>query len=242
MREARKVFFQLGNYPGLTLKASINSIICAGYKVYGESRVHCINAWDYPSRWRKDINDDENVCRAIYDVLSGADAVVTHNGKRFDWKFLQTRLLRWKLPPLGRIKHIDTCAVAKRNLMVFNNKLSTLAEFLTTEKKLDSGGAPLWCKVAERNVRAQNKMSEYCKQDVKALEALFKRLKPFITDIPNYNLFHSGLTNICPNCGSTRLQARGHQVAKLKTYKRYHCQDCATWSRTDKSDKSPRAL
>jgi hypothetical protein len=242
MREVRKVFFGLGNYPGLTLKASINSIICAGWKVYGESKTHCINAWDYPSRWKRNINDDELVTRAIYDVLKDADAVVTHNGKRFDWKFLQTRLMRHGLKPLGKIKHIDTCAVAKRHLFMFNNKLDTLSQFLTTEKKMDSGGAPLWCAVAEREERAQKKMADYCKQDVKALEAVFKKLKPFITDIPNYNLYSVGLENLCPNCGSTRLQSNGTRVTAARTYRRYICLDCSTWSRTDAKDRGPRAL
>jgi len=48
-------------------------------------------------------------CQEIYKVLSEADAVVTHNGKRFDWKFLQTRLIKHKLKPMSKTPHIDTC-------------------------------------------------------------------------------------------------------------------------------------
>lgn len=242
MREVRKVFFGIGNYPGLTLKATINSIICAGYKVYGESKIHCISAWDFKRSWARDVNDDRAVVSAIYDVLKSADAVVTHNGKRFDWKFLQTRLLKHGLPPLGKIKHIDTCAIAKRHLMSFNNKLSTLAEQFTSESKMESGGAELWCAVAERDVKAQKKMAEYCKQDVRALEAVFKKLKPLIADIPNYNLFTPGHRNLCPNCGSTRLDSNGTRVTATRTYKRYICRDCKTWSRTDLGDSLPRSI
>lgn len=242
MEEVRKVFFSIGNYPGLTLKATINSIICAGWKVYGEDKTHCINAWDYPA-WRKNVNDDKAVVQAIYEVLKSADAVVTHNGKRFDWKFLQTRLLKHKLPPLGRIKHIDTCSVAKRHLYAFNNKLETLAAQFTDEKKMDSGsGASLWCGVANREPKAQKKMSDYCKQDVRALESVFKALKPFITDIPNYNLFTTGVAGICPNCGSTRLKSNGVRLTTTRSYRRYICSDCNTWSRTDTNDRLPRPL
>lgn len=241
MREVRKVWFGIGNYPGLTLKASINSIICAGYKIYGEDKVHCINAWDWKTKWKKDVNDDEAVTKAIYEILKDADAVVTHNGKRFDWKFLQTRLLKWKLPILDKIKHIDTCQVAKQHLFLFNNKLSTLAEFLTTEEKMDSGGAPLWCKVADRIPKAQKKMSDYCKQDVIALEEVFKRLKPFISNIPNYNQFTEGLRNLCPKCGSTRIQRRGYRYSGTKSYARYCCFDCGSYLRTDGADKNPRS-
>ncbi len=242
MKEVRKVFFSIGNYPGLTLKATINSIICAGYKIYGEDKTHCISAWDFADKWRKNVNDDTEVVKALYEVLKSADAVVTHNGKRFDWKFLQTRLLKHGLPPLGKIKHIDTCAVAKRHLMAFNNKLETLSGFLTDETKMESGGAALWCAVAERDVKAQKKMAEYCKQDVRALEAVFKKLKPFISEMPNYNLFDPGLKNICPNCGSTRLNSEGTRTTSTRTYRRYICRDCNTWSRTDVNDKLPRPL
>lgn len=242
MREVRKVFFGIGNYPGLTLKATINSIICAGWKVYGQEKTHCISAWDYASHWKRDVNDDALVVQAIYDVLKSADAVVTHNGKRFDWKFLQTRLLKHGLPPLGKIKHIDTCAIAKRHLFSFNNKLETLSALLTDEKKMESGGAALWCAVAERDQKAQRKMAEYCKQDVRALEAVFKKLKPFLSELPNYNLWEHGALNLCPNCGSTRLKSNGIRPTSTRTYRRYICRDCNTWSHTDVNDKLPRPL
>lgn len=249
MREVRKVFFQLSNYPGLTLKATINSVICAGYKVYGEDRAHCISAWDYQTAWRKDVNDDSRVVKALYEVLKDADAVVTHNGKRFDWKFLQTRLMKWGLPPLGKIRHIDTCAVAKANLMAFNNKLETLSSFLTDEEKMESGGAALWCAVAERDPEAQKKMSDYCMQDVVALEAIFKKLKPFIKNLPNYNLYQLPTLAklkvpeiVCANCGSTRLRNEGTRTTTTRTYKRYICRDCHTWQHTDTKDMNPRPL
>ena len=50
MREVRKVFFSIGDFPGRTLKSSINSIICFGYKKLGEARAHSINAWDFKRR------------------------------------------------------------------------------------------------------------------------------------------------------------------------------------------------
>ena len=103
-REAIKVWTGLGNYPGLTLKASISSIICFGYKVYGKDKpVKCVAAWDFKTRWKKDINDDYMVVKAAYDVLRTADLIVTHNGKRFDQKHLNTRLIKHGFPPLPPI-------------------------------------------------------------------------------------------------------------------------------------------
>lgn len=179
LQASMEVFPQLSNYPGLTLKATHNSIICFGYKVSGMKKSKCINAWDFP-RWRKNINDDYEVVKAAAKILRTADCIVTHNGKRFDWKFLQTRLLFHGLDPLPEILHIDTCSVAKSNLMSFNNRLNTLAKLLTKMQKQEHEGWGLWVKVMQKNSKAMKEMTVYCKQDVTVLEGIFKKLKPLI--------------------------------------------------------------
>jgi DNA polymerase elongation subunit (family B) len=237
--EALKVWTQLSNYPGQTLKASITSIICAGWKVLGSKKVECINAWDFPE-WKKDVNDDGPLCRAIYDVLKDADCVVTHNGSRFDWPFLQTRLLYHGLDSLPKIHHVDTCKEAKRHLKVFNNRLNTIADFLTDTKKMEHEGWDLWVKVHSRDPKAMRTMEAYCKKDVLVLEEVFKRLRPLIKSLPNQNLFNPLKAKACPNCGSSRLQSRGKLLTQTRMYNRYHCQDCGAWSRTDANDEAPR--
>jgi DNA polymerase elongation subunit (family B) len=241
--EALKVWTSLGNYPGLTLKASISSIICFGYKEFGKDQpVKCVNAWDFKKRWLKDVNDDLEVVKAAHKVLSGADCVVTHNGKRFDWKYLQTRILKHGLEPLPPIPHVDTRAVASKKLYIFNNKLNTVGDFVAGEQKLDHEGWKLWVSVHGRDKKACKTMTAYCKQDVLLLEKVFRRIRAHSKDVPNFNLFTISETNHCPNCGSTRLRSLGHRVTATKVYRRYICIDCGAASRTDKNDKLPRAL
>lgn len=237
--EALKVWPQLSNYPGITLRASITSIICAGYKTLGSAETKCICAWDFPS-WDTDVNDDRALCEAIYEVLKEADCVVTHNGKKFDWKFLQTRLMFHELPPLPPIHHVDTRAEASRNLFVFNNKLDTIAKFLTSEKKMENGGWDLWVRVHSRESEAMQLMKDYCMQDVIALEAVFKRLRPLVKSLPNHNLFSPMKEKSCPNCGSTRLRPNGRRYTQTRAYHRYICEDCRRWSHTDLKDEVPR--
>lgn len=229
MSAVMEVFPSLSDYPGQTLKATISSIICVGWKVLDENKVHCINAWDYPSRWNKDMNDDYRVVQAAYDVLKDADVVITHNGKRFDWKFLQTRLLKHGFPPLPKITHIDTCAEAKKYLLSFNNRLNTLGKFLAQVEKKDNGGWSLWVDVSKKKPEAMALMTSYCKQDVRVTEKVFNKLKPLIRGLPNANIFN-GSDHSCPNCGSENLQKRGERVNKLKRVQRYQCQDCGAWS------------
>lgn len=240
--ELLKVYPKLGDYPGLTLKATITSIICFGYKILGDPNVKCISAWDFPDLWNQNVNDDSALVKAAYEILKDADAVITHNGKRFDWKFMQTRLLKYGLPPLAKIHHVDTCAVSKSNLLMFNNRLSTVGKFLTDEDKLENGGWDLWVRVHQRDPEAMQLMVDYCKQDVALLEKVFKRLRPLVTNLPNHNLFTIGKENVCPNCGSTRLHAHGYRTTKVKTYRRYLCIDCKTTSRTDVEDRMPRSI
>lgn len=240
MKEVRKVFFGIGNYPGLTLKASINSIICFGYKIQGE-KTKCINAWDFKN-WNKNINDDSAVAREAFEILKDADAVVTHNGKRFDWKFMQTRLMKHGLPPLPNIRHVDTCALAKRHLYLFNNKLDTIGKFLVNDQKIDNGGGELWCRVADKDPSAMELMTRYCIQDVNLLEKVFKKLRPFANQLPNHNLFTVAKSKLCPTCGSTRLKSHGYHINKTTTYHRYRCRDCDAFSMTNVADELPRSI
>lgn len=227
-------------YPGLTMKATHNTIICCGYKILGEKKVHCINAWDYPKRWKKDVNDDYDVVKAIYKVLKDADGIVTHNGKRFDLKFLNSRLVFHGFAPLPKIPHIDTCTVAKSKLFLFNNRLNTVAEFLGCELKMENGGWNLWERVLRREKKAQATMTKYCKQDVEVLEQVFLKLRPMIGNVPNYNLFSESERQICPNCGSDRIQKHGTRMMTGGPVQRYKCNDCGT-THTVKGKKNPLA-
>lgn len=238
--EVMKVMPGLSAYPGLTLKASINSIICFGYQIFGEEKVRCLNAWDYSS-WTKDLNDDEKLLKDAREILSTADVVVTHNGKRFDWKFFQTRLLKYGMDPLPKINHIDTCALAKQHLFLFNNRLNTLGEFLVKEKKLENGGWDLWVRVMNRDEKAMKLMTEYCKQDVNLLKKVFKKLRPFVNNMPNYNIDREGEDLLCPNCGSTRMKKDGLRYTATQRVQRYSCRDCLTGFSARRKDGLPKS-
>lgn len=240
LAEALKVWPQLSDYPGKTLRATITTMICAGWKVYGKKEVHCINAWDY-KEWGKDVNNDYHVAKAIYEVLKDADAVVTHNGKRFDWKFLQTRLAAHGFDLLHNITHIDTKETSSRHLFSFNNRLGYLGEWLTGDKKLKHEGWDLWVKVHGKDPKAMDLMERYCKQDVKLLEKVFKRMVPLFNNMPNHNLF-GNRNGVCPNCGSSALLSNGWRVTKTTKYKRLKCSDCGSGCRADTKGLNLRSI
>jgi hypothetical protein len=242
LKEAMKVFARLSAYPGLTMKATHNSIICFGYKELGDKRAKCVNAWDFPERWSKSVNDDYDVVKFAYDILINADCIITQNGKSFDWKFLQTRLMFHGFPTLPKIQHVDTKLLAKRNLYLFNNSLDTMGKFLCNDKKLENGGWDLWVDVMNREPKALAMMSKYCKQDVDLLEKVFVKLRPFMREMPNYNIFRRDAVACCPNCGSFDLRKDGVAYTKTGTMQRVFCKSCATSFRESKKDKFPRHL
>lgn len=229
----------LSQFPGRTLKAQVSSMCCFGYKIYGQKNVECINAWDFPG-WEVDVNDDSEICMAAYDVLKDADAIVTHNGRGFDFKHLQTRLVKHGLPTLPQMFHVDTKNLCKSNLYLVNNRLGNASKWLADEEKLDHEGWPLWVKTHKRQRKSMDLMAKYCKQDVIALEKLFKVLKPF-AKLPNQNLFTPpGHVDVCPNCGSSRLTRNGYRYTATNSYIRLRCTDCGASSRTDAKGRNPR--
>lgn len=238
---------ELSNYPGLTLKATVTSIICAGYKIYGQKAVKCINAWDCKTRWAKDVNDDYYICKKIYGVLKDADAVITHNGKRFDWKYLQTRLYINGFKPLPDIPHIDTVQIARKNLLSFNNRLGTLSKWLVGDKKFENGGWKLWVNVYRKKKHAMKTMEKYCKQDVLLLEKVFEKLKPLIKNLPNRNLWldtdeEGAPIRVCPNCGSEKIYFWGWRHTKTNSYRRLRCESCGSYARLSAYNTKPRSI
>jgi DNA polymerase elongation subunit (family B) len=237
-KEIIKNYVSLSDWPGKTIRASLMTIGCVGWKLFGEKKTHCLGAWDFPA-WEKDINDDYALVKAFYDIVADADAVVTHNGRRFDWKFLDSRLMFHGLPPLPGIKHIDTCQIARSKLFLHSNRLGDLSTFLGGEKKMENGGWDLWVRVIAREPSAIRTMVKYCKHDVDLVEHAYRKLKSLSSGI-NQNLFGVGLRIICPTCGSTRIQRRGHHLTKVARYPRFQCKDCGSWGRSDKDGKAVR--
>jgi hypothetical protein len=219
----------IGNWPGRTMKGDMMSIINVGWKILGEDKVHCESSWDLTD----DINNDSAICHLAYEILHDADGIVTHNGKRFDVKVLNTRLAKWGLPSLPKMPHADTCVIARRALSLYSNRLNDVSQFFNLSGKLENGGWQLWVDVHRGCPKAKKLMVDYCKQDVVALEEVFLKLRQYAkaSELPNYRLFTD--KEVCPSCGSSKTQKHGVRHTSSKLVQRYRCLDCgATHSGT----------
>lgn len=239
MIEAFKVWPQLSRDYGQTFKAQVQSVLVFGWRVVGSTEGGTICVWDFPD-WQN-INDDLRVLEAARGILETADALVTQNGKRFDFPFLQTRLLKRGLEPLDKqTAHVDTKTVMSGNLSLISNSLENAGRYLLGEGKMENGGWDLWVKVVlERDPASMQLMRDYCAKDVELTERLYLKLRP-LSKGPNHNLFSPMKEKSCPHCGSSRLKSEGKRYTQTKAYRRYICMDCHGWSRTDLKDEVPR--
>lgn len=207
-------------------------VICASWLWEGDDHVHSVSVLDDPKRFKNDPHDDKHVITKLHEVLSQADVIVGHNSDSFDKRYIDTRILVHGLSPLPPITSIDTYKVAKSKFLFNSNKLNYVGGLLGVGKKIPTTPG-LWMKVLNGDKSAIREMVQYNKRDVTLLRDVFLKLRPYVANHVNRELF--GKTG-CPRCGSLKVQSRGVHRAITKTYQRYCCSACGGWFRALRGD------
>lgn len=182
-------------------------------------------------------NQEKKLLRAIWNVLNKSDIVVAHNGKKFDLKKINARLIANGFGPYSPVKVVDTLLEVRKVAAFTSNKLEYLTGLLTSEKKLKHGKFPgfeLWKECLAGNPEAWDEMKEYNIQDIVSLEELYLLLRPWMAEHPNLGNYQDNDdkdTPVCPKCGGRHLHKRGVQRTQVGQYQRYQCLDCGGWSR-----------
>lgn len=196
-------------------------LLSMAWKVLGDKKTHCIARPQF-----KDTTD-KAITKAIYDVVASADAVIAHNGFKFDVPKLKAKFIEHGLPPLPPIKVIDTRKIARAQFMFNSNSLNDLAFTLKLGKKAETGGFATWLGCMDGDKKAWKKMIEYNIQDVILLEKVYNILRAWDPSHPNLPLYNDRPG--CPVCSSQRVQRRGYNVLKVRKNVRLHCQECGHW-------------
>jgi len=187
-------------------------------------------------RGAKRVSDDSRLLKSLHKLLDEADIVVAQNGRQFDIKKINTRLVMAGYKPYSPIKIVDTLEMAKRVMACTSNKLAWLSKHITKTKKSEHKEFPgfeLWLQCLADNPKAWAEMKKYNQIDVLATEELYLTLRPWTPNQPNlaiYNVEHDGMA--CPKCKSTKLQKRGTEVSQQSKWHRLKCTSCGGWSRT----------
>jgi len=207
------------------------SILSFAAKWFGESKVIYKDAG---GRGASKVRDDKHLLKAIWDILDEADIVIAQNGKKFDMKKINARLILLGFPPYSPVRVIDTYEAAKKHFAFTSNKLAWTSRYLTDEEKEKHKlfpGFELWSECLKDNPKAWGEMKKYNIKDIVATEKYYIKLRPWIKNHPNMGIYADGEVPTCPKCGGTHLQRRGVAVSQTTRYTRYQCTDCGGWSR-----------
>jgi hypothetical protein len=188
-------------------------------------------------------DDDHDIIESLCILLDQADVVVAHNGNRFDIPQIKARALVHGLKPPSPFKTVDTYKVAKREFGFPSNSLEYLSIVLDLPVKKGGHkkfpGFELWLECLRKNEEAWKELKLYNIQDVYALEALYLRMRPWMSNHPNVSIYKDvgpapvlGIKPQCPKCGSGSCQWRGYAFTATGQYHKYVCNDCGGWGRT----------
>ncbi len=183
---------------------------------------------------QKNVRDDKKLLKLLHELLDKADLVVAHNGAKFDVRKIRARMLVHGMTPTSPFKVFDTCLIARKVAGFTSNKLAWLSVMtgVGKEKHKKFPGFELWIECLAGNKAAWDEMERYNRQDVRALRALYHRLRPWAA-APS-ELAVEGV-DTCPRCGSKKLAPRGTVVVGVSRYQRFKCDACGGWTRSRKA-------
>ena len=170
--------------------------------------------------------DDSGLCMELLELIEQADVVVYHNGLNFDLPLLKARMLINGLPPIRKIKSVDTLQLVKE-FKLNSNKLNSLGKQLNIGTKLDHEGIGLWIRCMEGDQSALDHMFEYNKVDVDLLEQVYLAVRPYSNRHPNLAIYYQGDKLRCNICGSEHIKPTGNLVTtNVNIFEEYQCEDC----------------
>ena len=206
-------------------------IICAAWKWEGQKRIYGEIA---------NGKDDKNVVSALRDAIIEADEIVYHNGRKFDFRKLNTRVILNDLPPMPKPREVDTLLQVRKHFGFTSNRLDYLGQILGVGGK-DHVSNELWLEALRGKKKALKKMFKYNKRDVTLLEDVFHKVQSHIDVGYNKNL-GKGLGFGCPSCGSNNYQYRGWATTSVSKYRRCQCVDCGKWFKEGTREKLKGAV
>jgi uncharacterized protein YprB with RNaseH-like and TPR domain len=210
---------------GVSFKANSGFLLCVGVKELGKPEVEIYER----DNMLPDPLNDRALVKRVYERLVESDMWITHNGKWFDVRYFNSRLLKWGLPPLPSIPHFDTCELGFKRLAI-KNSLKEMGKYLGCKTTKFDVNMDDWVRAYAGNKKSLALIVSHCKADVKLTEQVYLKLRPMGFKHPNIALINEDGRQ-CPICGKKgTLQSRGWLPAQVNKAKRYQCTSCGGWS------------
>jgi hypothetical protein len=178
----------------------------------------------------------EAMLESLWSMFDEADTVMGWNSAQFDSKHVRREFLEAGMAPPSPWRELDLMREAKKLFRFPSNRLQYVSTLLGLEGKVSHEGHSLWTKCLAGDPKAWARMKRYQVMDVKLLMELYPKLLPWLTSMPNANLFRRDGAEGCVKCGSLNIQKRGFKATALGVFQQWHCVDCGGWSRSGKSE------
>lgn len=180
-------------------------------------------------RHAKNVEDDSDMLKVLWDLLDEADVLVTQNGRAFDLKKIRARMVIHGMKPFSGVKHIDTLEIAKRTFGFTSNKLEYMTDKLCSNVKKSKHakfpGFELWKECLAGNQEAWEEMEDYNIGDILSLQELYIKLAPWSDRLPNFALYTDSEQFTC-HCGGHEFEDDGFAYTEVSKFKQYKCTHC----------------
>lgn len=179
--------------------------------------------------------NDRRIVSDLWDLVNEADIIIAHNAKHADIPWMNSRFIIHGFLPTKPYQIIDTLEVAKKYFGFSSNKLDALAGYFGIQHKLETG-FELWAECMKGNPDALNYMLKYNNVDVKILEEVYLKLRPWIKNHPNVGNIME--LDVCPHCGCDSYEPLDEfYYTSVGKYRLYRCKDCGTVFRARLGEK-----
>jgi len=162
-----------------------SAIICICWKWEGQKKV-------YSAEW--DEGDDKALLIKFMEAAMKADEIVAHNGDRFDEPWVRTRCMANGIDCPPKFQTYDTLKKARKYFKLPSNTLDFIGKRYLGEGKSPMAFEdwnliikpliPKFCgfeiEMPKSYHKAMDKMTKYCKKDVRLLERAFHKLQPYV--------------------------------------------------------------
>ena len=176
--------------------------------------------------------DDKGLMRKLWKYYDEADAVMAHNGDRFDQKKALSRMVKHGFPPPSPYIEIDTLKLSRQKFAFTSNKLDNLARFLDIGEKKPHQGMHTWYGCMENDPEAWADLEEYNKHDVVLMDGVYRCIAPYVRTRLNMQAWTGTFT--CVKCGSRNLEGRGYasRGGTDKSHRQWRClePECGKYS------------
>lgn len=141
---------------------------------------------------------EDQLLAELHALMDEADFAIAHNGNRFDWKKIRSRMITRGFKPFSPVRKIDTLLICKKEFGFTSNKLLYLTRLLCKKhKKTDHekfAGMRLWQEFVKGNPDAIREMREYNMLDVLSLQELYEIIAPWSSNLPVFEVYDDTAT------------------------------------------------